>query len=114
MERRRSGGRAHHLSDQRRLTEDDTGCWNPLQRSLIIDSEIVTIGFDQVQCTDRASLPPTYQRALGRPRLVRLLLHGHLIPGLTPGPMIQTSQTAIARASRMALSVAEARSVSEV
>ncbi len=33
-----------------------TGCWNPLQRSMIIGSEIVTIGFDQVQFTDRASL----------------------------------------------------------
>ncbi|MCE9620898.1 MAG: beta-propeller domain-containing protein [Actinomycetia bacterium] len=36
--------------------QTDTGCWNPLQRSMIIDSEIVTIGLDQVQFTDRASL----------------------------------------------------------
>ena len=36
--------------------ETDTGCWNPLQRSMIIDSEIVTIGIDQVQFTDRATL----------------------------------------------------------
>ena len=36
--------------------QTDTGCWNPLQRSMIIDSEIVTIGIDQVQFTDRASL----------------------------------------------------------
>jgi hypothetical protein len=34
----------------------DSGCWNPLQRSLVIGSEIVTIGFDQVQFTDRDSL----------------------------------------------------------
>ena len=34
----------------------DTGCWNPLQRSMIIGSEIVTIGIDQVQFNDRASL----------------------------------------------------------
>ncbi len=33
-----------------------TGCWNPLQRSMIIGSEIVTVGFDLVQFTDRASL----------------------------------------------------------
>lgn len=36
--------------------QTDTGCWNPLQRSMVIDSEIVTIGLDQVQFTDRASL----------------------------------------------------------
>jgi hypothetical protein len=35
-----------------------SGCWNPLQRSMIIGSEIVTVGFDQVQFTDRASLTP--------------------------------------------------------
>ena len=33
-----------------------TGCWNPLQRSMIIGSEIVTVGFDQVRFTDRATL----------------------------------------------------------
>ena len=33
-----------------------TGCWNPLQRSMIIGTEIVTIGLDQVQFTDRSSL----------------------------------------------------------
>ncbi len=36
--------------------QTDTGCWNPLQRSMIIGSEIVTIGVDQVQFNDRASL----------------------------------------------------------
>jgi hypothetical protein len=35
-----------------------SGCWNPLQRSMIIGSEIVTIGFDQMQFTDRATLEP--------------------------------------------------------
>ncbi len=38
--------------------QTDTGCWNPLQRSMVIGSEIVTIGYDQVQFTDRASLTP--------------------------------------------------------
>lgn len=34
----------------------DTGCWNPLQRAMVIGSEIVTIGFDQVQFTERSNL----------------------------------------------------------
>jgi hypothetical protein len=33
-----------------------SGCWNPLNRSMIIGSEIVTVGLDQVQFNDRASL----------------------------------------------------------
>lgn len=32
------------------------GCWNPLQRSLIIDDEIVTVGLDQLRFSDRSSL----------------------------------------------------------
>ncbi len=36
--------------------QNDTGCWNPMQRSMIIGSEIVTIGLDQVQFNDRATL----------------------------------------------------------
>lgn len=47
--------------------QNDTGCWNPLQRSMIIDSEIVTIGFDQVQFTDRASLTPRTSVRWGDP-----------------------------------------------
>jgi hypothetical protein len=31
-------------------------CWNPLQRSLVIGSEIVTVGPDQMQFSDRATL----------------------------------------------------------
>lgn len=34
----------------------NSGCWNPLQRSIVIGAEIVTVGFDQVQFTDRATL----------------------------------------------------------
>ena len=36
--------------------DNGSGCWNPLQRSMIIGSEIVTIGFDQVKFTDRSTL----------------------------------------------------------
>jgi hypothetical protein len=32
------------------------GCWNPLQRSMVIGSEIVTIGLDQMKFSDRATL----------------------------------------------------------
>jgi beta propeller domain-containing protein len=35
---------------------NNNGCWNPLQRSLAIGSELVTIGADQMQFTDRATL----------------------------------------------------------
>jgi hypothetical protein len=34
----------------------NTGCWNPLQRSLAIGSELVTVGADEMQFTDRATL----------------------------------------------------------
>lgn len=32
------------------------GCWNPLQRSMIIGEEIVTVGLDQLRFSERASL----------------------------------------------------------
>jgi hypothetical protein len=44
-----------------------SGCWNPLQRSMVIGSELVTIGFDQVQFTDRASLTIRDSAAWGNP-----------------------------------------------
>jgi hypothetical protein len=37
-------------------TEPSTGCWNPMQRSVVIGSELVTIGFDRATFSDRASL----------------------------------------------------------
>ena len=37
-------------------TDNNNGCWNPLQRSLAIGSELVTIGSDEMQFTDRATL----------------------------------------------------------
>ncbi|HEY0521241.1 MAG TPA: hypothetical protein VGC84_17255, partial [Ilumatobacteraceae bacterium] len=36
----------------------DGGCWNPLQRSLAIGTELVTVGLNEMQFTDRASLTP--------------------------------------------------------
>jgi Beta propeller domain len=45
----------------------DTGCWNPLQRSMIIGSEIVTVGLDQVKFTDRATLVGRDQTRWGSP-----------------------------------------------
>jgi hypothetical protein len=35
-----------------------TGCWNPLQRSIAISDELVTIGLGQLQVSDRATLEP--------------------------------------------------------
>ena len=49
--------------------QNDTGCWNPLQRSMVIGSEIVTIGFDQVQFTDRATLTPRDSVRWGEPEM---------------------------------------------
>ena len=46
-----------------------TGCWNPLQRSMVIGSELVTIGYDQVQFTDRASLTPRGAVRWGDPEM---------------------------------------------
>ncbi|MBI4884715.1 MAG: beta-propeller domain-containing protein, partial [Actinobacteria bacterium] len=52
------------------IQHEDTsssGCWNPLQRSMVIGSEIVTIGYDQVQFTDRASLTKRDSASWGNP-----------------------------------------------
>lgn len=40
----------------RASSNGSSGCWNPMQRSLIIGSEIVTVGLDQATFTDRESL----------------------------------------------------------
>ena len=37
---------------------NDYGCWNPLQRSIAIGDELVTIGLDQMQFSDRLTLEP--------------------------------------------------------
>jgi Beta propeller domain len=45
----------------------DSGCWNPLQRSMVIDSELVTIGLDQMKFSDRATLEPRDSVSWGNP-----------------------------------------------
>lgn len=46
---------------------NQSSCWNPLQRSVIIGSEIVTVGVDQVKFTDRATLVGRDQVRWGNP-----------------------------------------------
>ncbi len=41
------------ISSESRL---NNGCWNPLQRSIAIGTELVTVGLDEMQFTDRATL----------------------------------------------------------
>jgi hypothetical protein len=41
------------------ITDDErspSGCWNPLQRSLVVGDELVTVGLDHVGFSDRATL----------------------------------------------------------
>jgi hypothetical protein len=44
-----------------------SGCWNPLQRSLVIGDELVTIGLDQLQFSNRHSLEPRDAVSWGDP-----------------------------------------------
>src|SRR3954452_16361607 len=37
-------------------SNNGNGCWNPLQRSLALGTELVTVGMNEMQFTDRASL----------------------------------------------------------
>jgi hypothetical protein len=37
-------------------TRNDYGCWNPLQRSVVIGDELVTVGLDQMKFSNRADL----------------------------------------------------------
>ncbi len=46
---------------------NDSGCWNPLQRSMVIGTEIATIGFDQVKFSDRQTLAPRDAATWGDP-----------------------------------------------
>jgi hypothetical protein len=55
-------GTISHSSGNR---EVDYGCWNPLQRSIAIDDELVTIGLDQLQFSDRLTLEPRASVAWG-------------------------------------------------
>ncbi len=47
---------------------DDSGCWNPLQRSMVIGSELVTIGYDQMKFSDRATLEARDSASWGDPQ----------------------------------------------
>jgi hypothetical protein len=44
-----------------------SGCWNPLQRSIAIGDELVTIGLDQMKFSDRESLEPRDSVSWGDP-----------------------------------------------
>jgi Beta propeller domain len=43
------------------------GCWNPLQRSIAIGDELVTIGLDQMKFSDRQTLEPRDSASWGDP-----------------------------------------------
>ena len=49
-------------------SSDNSGCWNPLQRSMVIGSELVTIGLDQMKFSDRATLEPRDSVSWGDPQ----------------------------------------------
>ena len=44
-----------------------SGCWNPLQRSIAIGDELVTVGLDQLNFSDRQSLEPRDSVTWGDP-----------------------------------------------
>ena len=44
-----------------------SGCWNPLQRSIAIGDELVTVGLDQMKFSDRQSLEPRDSVSWGDP-----------------------------------------------
>ncbi len=46
---------------------NNRGCWNPLQRSIAIGDELVTIGLDQLKFSDRQSLEPRDSVTWGDP-----------------------------------------------
>ena len=48
-------------------TPSQQGCWNPLQRSIAIGDELVTIGLDQMKFSDRQSLEPRDSVSWGDP-----------------------------------------------
>jgi hypothetical protein len=48
-------------------TPNRSGCWNPLQRSIVIGDELVTVGLDQMKFSDRQSLEPRDSVSWGDP-----------------------------------------------
>jgi len=45
-----------------------TGCWNPLQRSIVVGDELVTIGVDQMKFSDRQTLATRDSVSWGDPQ----------------------------------------------
>ena len=37
-------------------TDDDSGCWNPLRRTVVVGDELVVVGIDSLRIVDRATL----------------------------------------------------------
>ena len=48
-------------------SKNTNGCWNPLQRSIVIGDELATVGFDQVKFSDRTTLAERAAVAWGTP-----------------------------------------------
>jgi hypothetical protein len=48
-------------------TSRNPNCWNPLQRSIVIGDELVTVGVDQLRFSDRQSLEPRDAVTWGNP-----------------------------------------------
>ncbi len=44
-----------------------SGCWNPLQRSIVIGDELVTVGLDRMKFSDRQTLEPRDSVSWGDP-----------------------------------------------
>jgi len=47
--------------------DDRGGCWNPLQRSIVVGDELVTVGLDQMKFSDRQTLEPRDSVSWGDP-----------------------------------------------
>jgi Beta propeller domain len=45
-----------------------TGCWNPLQRSIVVGDELITVGVDQMKFSDRQTLAPRDSVSWGDPQ----------------------------------------------
>jgi hypothetical protein len=48
-------------------TPNRSGCWNPLQRSIVIGDELATVGLDRMKFSDRQSLEPRDSVSWGDP-----------------------------------------------
>ena len=80
------------------------GCWNPLQRSIAIGDELVTIGLDQMKFSDRQTLEPHDSVAWGNPNSTAAPGSGKadryiwgLTPDVTPQGRVIGGPPAVAR-----------------